>query len=101
MARPKKVLTPAEIKTLVKELKAALKANNDGLKPYKEAVTAAAKAYNVKAKEAGSHIFQDSTPLLEKTSALAEGYSNAYTDSSATPTSCAWACWVSRFRSSR
>ncbi|HQA12309.1 methyl-accepting chemotaxis protein, partial [Zoogloea sp.] len=33
----------------------------------------------VKAKEAGSHIFQDSTPLLEKTSALAEGYSNAYT----------------------
>ncbi len=56
MARPKKVLTPAETKALVKELKAALKANNDGLKPYKEAVTAAAKAYNVKAKEAGNEL---------------------------------------------
>ena len=33
----------------------------------------------VKAKEAGSHIFKDSGPLLEKTSELAEGYSNAYT----------------------
>ena len=33
----------------------------------------------VKAKEAGSHIFIDSTPLLEKTTALAEGYSHAYT----------------------
>ncbi len=33
----------------------------------------------VKAKEAGSHIFIDSTPLLEKTTALAEGYSRAYT----------------------
>lgn len=33
----------------------------------------------VKAKEAGSHIFKDSGPLLEKTSELAEGYANAYT----------------------
>ena len=33
----------------------------------------------VKAKEAGSHIFKDSGPLLEKISELAEGYSNAYT----------------------
>ncbi len=33
----------------------------------------------VKAKEAGSHIFQDSGPLLDKTSALAEGYAGAYT----------------------
>jgi len=33
----------------------------------------------VKAKEAGSQIFQDSGPLLDKTSALAEGYSGAYT----------------------
>ncbi|WP_374264191.1 methyl-accepting chemotaxis protein [Zoogloea sp.] len=33
----------------------------------------------VKAKEAGSHIFRDSTPLLEKTTALANGYNNAYT----------------------
>lgn len=33
----------------------------------------------VKAKEAGSNIFKDSGPLLEKTSELAEGYANAYT----------------------
>lgn len=56
MARPKKVLTPAEVKATIKELKAALKANNDGLKPYKEAVTAAVKTYSAKAKEAGNEL---------------------------------------------
>ncbi len=33
----------------------------------------------VQAKQAGSQIFQNSGPLLEKTSALAEGYTRAYT----------------------
>ncbi len=33
----------------------------------------------VQAKQSGSNIFQNSGPLLEKTSALAEGYSRAYT----------------------
>ncbi|MDD2667166.1 MULTISPECIES: methyl-accepting chemotaxis protein [Zoogloea] len=33
----------------------------------------------VQAKQAGSHIFQNSGPLLEKTTALAEGYSHSYT----------------------
>ena len=33
----------------------------------------------VQAKQAGSQIFQDSTALLEKTTALAEGYTGAYT----------------------
>ena len=33
----------------------------------------------VQAKQAANHIFQDSGPLLEKTSALTEGYNGAYT----------------------